>query len=111
MSEALMCQLDKEDARLIHEATKSRALALHGALMDRLETILNGEDDKSALTAIGLLLKIGGGLKTQSIKVQATFNQLMENATANAGPLGGLTQITASAVIDADEDTDSDTTE
>jgi len=104
MSEALMCQLDRDEARLIHETTKARALALHGAVMDRLATILHGEDDKAALTAAGLILKVGGGMKTQSIKVQATFNQLMENATANAGPLGALTQITASAVIDAEEE-------
>src|SRR5215510_1257959 len=109
MSEALV-PFDK--ARDIQEATKARALELHDAVMDRLTLILHGADDKTALTAAGLILKVGGGMKTQSIKVQATFNQLMENATVNAGPLASLTQITASAVIDAEEDDDDgDTTE
>jgi len=110
MNEALV-PFDKDNARQIQETTKARALALHDAVMDRLETILNGEDDKTALTAIGLILKVGGGMKTQSVRVQATFNQLMEGATVNAGPLASLTHITASAVIDAEDGDDSDTDE
>jgi len=107
MSEALV-PCGKEVARDIQETTKTRALSLHGAAMDRLAAILQGEDDKAALTAIGLILKIGGGMKTQSVKVQATFNQLIEGAPLQPGPLAGLTQITASAVIDAEEDGDFD---
>ena len=111
MSEALV-PYSRDEARDIQEATKARALSLHDAVMDRLETILHGDDDKTALTAAGLILKVGGGMKTQSVRVQATFNQLMEGATVNAGPLASLTQITASAVIDAEEDDDDgDTTE
>ena len=111
MSEALV-PYDKDVARQIQETTKARALALHGAVMDRLELILNRDDDKTALTAAGLILKVGGGMKAQSIKVQATFNQLMENAAASVpGPLAALTQITASAVIDAEDDDSSDTEE
>ena len=108
MTEALVPYLNKDEARDIQEATKARALGLHDAVMDRLESILNGEDDKTALTAIGLVLKVGGGMKTQSINVKATFNQLMEAAPMQAGPLASLTQITASAVIDAEEDGDDD---
>jgi hypothetical protein len=111
ISEALV-PYNKEVARDIQEATKARALDLHGEVMDKLASILRGKDDKAALTAAGLILKIGGGMKTQSVKVQATFNQLMEAAPLQAGPLAGLTQITASAVIDAEEDDDDgDTTE
>src|SRR5215510_10525265 len=111
MTEALV-PYSKDEARDIQEATKARALSLHNAVMDRLATILHGEDDKTALTAAGLILRIGGIDKKQSIKVQATFNQLMEGATVNAGPLASLMQITASAVIDAEEDDDDgDTTE
>jgi len=105
MTEALV---PYNTARDIQEATKARALELHGEVMDRLAAILRGEDDKTALTAAGLILKVGGGMKTQSIKVQATFNQLMEGAVVNAGPLASLTQITASAVIDANEEDDTD---
>jgi hypothetical protein len=111
MSQALV-PYDKEAARDIQETTKARALDLHGEVMDMLARVLRGEDDKAALTAAGLILKIGGGMKTQSVRVQATFNQLMEAAPLQAGPLAGLTQITASAVIDAEEDADDgDTTE
>jgi len=102
MTEALI-PYSKDEARDIQEATKARALSLHSAVMDRLETILHDKDDKNAMTAAGLILRIGGIDKKQSIKVQATFNQLMEGATVNAGPLASLTQITASAVIDAEE--------
>jgi len=105
MSKALI-PYDKEAVRDIQETTKARALDLHGEVMNRLERILYGPDDKAALTAAGLILKIGGGMKTQSVRVQATFNQLMEAAPLQAGPLAGLTQITASAVIDAEEDDD-----
>src|SRR5262245_9198784 len=111
MSEALV-PFDKDLARQIQETTKARALSLHGAVMDKLEQLLNSEDDRTALSSAGLILKVGGGMKTQSVRVQATFNQLMENATVNAGPLASLTHITASAVIDAEEDDDDgDTTE
>jgi len=101
--EALVPYLDRDKARDIQEATKARALSLHEAVMDRLASILHGENDKNAMTAAGLILRIGGIDKKQSIKVQATFNQLMEGASVNAGPLASLTQITASAVIDAED--------
>src|SRR5215475_417939 len=107
MPEALV-PYSRDEARDIQEATKARALSLHERVMDRLELIRNGADDKTALTAAGLILKVGGGMKTQSVRVQATFNQLMEGATVNAGPLASLTQITASAVIDAEEENESD---
>jgi len=107
MSESLVLY-NKDEARDIQEATKARALSLHSAVMDKLALILQGENDKTALTAAGLILKIGGGTKTQSVRVQATFNQLMEGATVNAGPLASLTQITASAVIDAEETEEED---
>src|SRR5262245_41859075 len=111
MSEAVV-PYSRDEARDIQEATKARALALHDEVMDKLAAILRGTDDKTALTAAGLILKVGGGMKTQSVRVQATFNQLMEGATVNAGPLASLTHITASAVIDAEEDDDDgDTTE
>ena len=108
MSEALV-PYSKDEVRDIQETTKARALALHEAVMDRLAVILHGADDKAALTAAGLILKVGGGMKTQSVRVQATFNQLMEGAAVNAGPLASLTHITASAVIDAEDGDDSDT--
>jgi len=110
MSEALIPQLDKDMVRLIQETTKARALALHGALMDRLETILNGEDDKTALTAAGLILKIGGSMKERTMKVHHTFDELMKQPAVEAGPLSGLTQIAEASVIDAEEDGD-DTSE
>src|SRR5262245_66496297 len=103
MSSEALVPYSRDEVRDIQEATKARALSLHNAVMDRLERILDGEDDKTALTAIGLILKVGGGMKTQSVRVQATFNQLMEGAAVNAGPLASLTQITASAVIDAED--------
>src|SRR5262245_28615110 len=108
MSSEALVPYSKDEARDIQEATKARALSLHNAVMDRLEKILYDKDDKTALTAAGLILKVGGGMKTQSVRVQATFNQLMEAAPLQAGPLASLTQITASAVIDAEEDGDFD---
>jgi hypothetical protein len=110
MSEALV-PYNREAARDIQETTKTRALDLYAEVMDRLASILRGENDKAALTAAGLIIKIGGGMKTQSVRVHATFNQLMEAAPSQAGPLAGLTQITASAVIDAEDDDDGDTIE
>lgn len=105
MSEALVPQFDKDMVRLIQETTKARALALHGALMDRLETILNGEDDKTALTAAGLILKIGGSMKPAPIQVRLSFDEMVKQS-GQAGPLSGLTQIAEASVIDAEEEDD-----
>jgi len=113
MTEALVPQLDKDMVRFIQETARARALAAHGDVLDRLITILNGEDDKTALTAAGLLLKLGGSMKAPTMKLQVSFDDLRKAAaTAPAGPLSGITQITESAVIEGDfDDGDGDTTE
>ncbi len=103
MTEALVPQLDKDIVRRIQETTQARALALHAALMDRLEKVLNGEDDKAALTAVGLILKIGAGPKERSLKIHHTFDDMMRQSTAQPGQLAGLTQIVEGAVIDAED--------
>jgi len=110
MNEALVPIPDKDIVQFIHDTTKARALEAHPAIMDRLITILHGEDDKTALTAAGILLKLGGSLKAPR-PIQVSFEELRKAAaTVPAGPLGGITQITESAVIEGDfDDGDSDT--
>jgi len=104
MTEALVPQLDREMVRLIHDTTKSRALALHGAVMDRLQQILYGADDKAAMTAAGLILKLGGSMKAPSVKVQVSFDDLMKQSAIEAGPLHGLTQIAEASIVDAEDE-------
>lgn len=119
MSEALAIN---DDAALFHDPdftkavqdrTKARArLAFHGRGLDRLIEIADGEDDKTALTAITLLGKLAGEFKAPK-PVVLSFDELIKRAAAvPAGPLSGITQITESAVIEGDvDDGDDDTTE
>jgi hypothetical protein len=70
----------------------------------------DGEDDKTAITAITLLGKLAGEFKPARV---LSFDELVKRAqTVNAGPLAGITQIREAEVIDADDDDDDgDTTE
>src|SRR5262245_63956140 len=98
MSEALVPLPDRDIVRLIHDTTRARALEAHGAVMDRLIAVLHGEDDKAAMTAAGMILKLGGSLKAPR-PIQVTFEELRKAAaTVEAGPLSGITRITESAV-------------
>ena len=110
MTEALV-PTSTDLARTVHETTKTRALEAHSAVMDRLISVLHGEDDKAALTAAGMILRIGGAMKAPAVKVNFTFNELQAQSALSAGPLAGITQIVESAVIDVDDDGDSDDNE
>ena len=102
MSEALV----PVDADLVYETTKARALEAHGAVMDRLISVLHGEDDKAALTAAGMLLKLGGTLKPAK-PVVVNFQTLINGAgNQSAGPLAGITQIREAEIIDGDDGDD-----
>ncbi len=108
-SEALTPRLDNDVVQLIQDRTKARALAAHDAVMDKLIAVLGGENDKAAMTAAALILKVGGSLKAPPVKVQHSFDDLIKAAlSAQAGPLSGLTQISASAVIDGELDDDNE---
>lgn len=99
----------KDTAAAIQEETKARALLAQPAIANMLIRIVNGKDDKDAMTAAGLLLKLSGNLKAPSVNVRLSFDQMMKAATTvEAGPLAGLTQIKESAVIDADMEDDAD---
>lgn len=101
---------DPEFTRAVQEWTRARAKAFfHGRGFDRLVEIADGEDDKAAMTAITLLGKVAGEFKPPR-PVMLSFEDLRKAAaTVSAGPLGGITQITESAIIDAEEETDDDT--
>lgn len=101
---------DPDFTRAVQERTKARArLAFHGRGLDRLIEIADGEDDKTALTAINLLGKLAGEFKAPK-PVVLSFDELLKKAAATAGPLSGITQITESAIIDAEDDDDGDDT-
>lgn len=106
--EAAAVLSDPEAAKRLQEITKWRArIAFHGRGIERLIRIANGDDDKLALNAIGTLGKLAGEFKAPR-PIQLNFDGLMKNATASPGPLSNLTQITESAVIDAEEDAGGD---
>lgn len=108
--EAAAILANPDEARRLQEVTKWRArIAFHGRGIERLISIANGEDDKQALSAITLLGKLAGEFKAPR-PIQVSFDDLMkQRATVEAGPLGGITQIRESAVIDVeDDDSDSD---
>lgn len=96
---------DPDYTRAVQEQTKRRAKAFfHGRGFDRLVEIANSEDDKTALSAITTIGKLAGEFKAPR-PVVMSFEELRKAAaTVPAGPLGGITQITESAVIDAEED-------
>ena len=100
---------DPDFTRVIQERTKRRAQAFfHGRGFDRLVDIADGEDDKSAMTAINLIGKLAGEFKAPR-PVVLCFEELRKAAqTVNAGPLGGITQIREAEVIDAEETEDAD---
>ena len=103
---------DPEFTKGIQDRTKRRAKAyFHGRGFDRLVQIAEGEDDKTALSAITTIGKLAGEFKAPKQSVVLNFNELMDKKQAiEAGPLGGITQIQA-AIIDAEDDGDTDTTE
>lgn len=95
----------KDAAQAIHETTKARALLAQAPIVTRLIKIVNGNDDKTALSAAALLLKLGGNLKGPSVQVKLSFDELMKSAAqTQTGPLGGITQIVEGAAIDVGED-------
>lgn len=100
---------DADFAKAIQERTKNRAKAFfHGRGFDRLVEIAQSEDDKTALSAITTIGKLAGEFKSPQ-PIQVSFDSLLKAAaTANAGPLSGITQITESSVIDADEEENDD---
>lgn len=100
---------DRGTTQAIHEETKARALLAQPAIANRLVRIINGADDKDAMAAAGILLKLSGGIKAPR-PIQLSFDELLKRAQAgSAGPLTGITQI-VEAVIDSTEDgDDSDT--
>jgi len=104
---------DSDYANAIQERTKARAKAFfHGRGFDRLLEIADSEDDKTALSAITTIGKLAGEFKAPR-PVVLSFEELRKAAASvSAGPLGGITQITESAVIEGDFDEDGgDTTE
>lgn len=100
---------DPDFTKAVQDRTRARArLAFHGRGLDRLIEIADGEDDKTALTAITLLGKLAGEFKAPKLTV-VTFDDLRKAAGGvPAGPLGGITQITESAIIDVEEEEDGD---
>jgi hypothetical protein len=104
---AVATALTSKDALdALHNLTKARALLAQGPIVNRLIKIANGDDDKAALTAAGLLLKVAGNIKPSSVNVTLSFDELIKSVPAQAGPLSGLTQIVESAAIDAEESDD-----
>jgi len=103
---------DPDFTKAVQERTKARArLAFHGRGLDRLIEIADGEDNKTALTAITLLGKLAGEFKAPKLTV-VTFDDLRKvAATVPAGPLSDITQIREAEAIDADDDDGDDTTE
>lgn len=100
---------DPDFTSAIQERTRARAKAFfHGRGFDRLVEIAEGEDDKMALSAITAIGKLAGEFKAPR-PVTLSFDELLKKAQAvPAGPLGGITQITESAVIDAEEEEEDD---
>jgi hypothetical protein len=94
----------KDALQAIHETTKARALLAQGPIINRLIRIANEGDDKEAMTAASLLLKLSGNIKGPSVNVTLSFDELMKGAAAQAGPLSSLTHIVESRAIDADDD-------
>lgn len=96
---------DPDFLKGLQETTKARArAAFHGYAVPRLIEIATRGDEKQAVGAITLLGKLAGEFKAPR-PIQVSFDELMKKAqTVPAGPLGGITQITESAVIDAEED-------
>ena len=108
--EAAALLSDPNAVRRMQEVTKWRArVAFHGRGIERLTIMADSPDDKVALSAITLLGKLAGEFKAPR-PIQVSFDDLMkQRATVEAGPLGGITQIRESAVIDVeDDDGDSD---
>ena len=106
--EAAAILSDPEAAKRIQEITKWRArIAFHGRGIERLIRIADGEDDKRAMSAIEILGKLAGEFKAPR-PIQFSFDELMKKAAASAGPLSGITQITESAVLDAEDEPDGD---
>ncbi len=98
---------DPDFTRAIQERTRNRArAAFHGRGLDRLIEMAEGEDDRTALSAITMLGKLAGEFKAPR-PVMLSFEELRKAAaTVPAGPLAGMTDIVESAVIDADEEDD-----
>src|SRR5262245_31445214 len=106
MSEALI-QTDEKRLAMRRHLTKMKAAdAFHGPGFDRLIGMLESDDERIVLAVMNFLGKISGDMRTTQSPVQVTFNQLIKNQSSD-GPLSKITQITESAVIDA-EDGDSD---
>lgn len=104
---------DPDFTRAIQDRTKNRAKAFfHGRGFDRLIEIANSDDDKTALSAITTIGKLAGEFKAPR-PVVLSYDELRKLAAGvSAGPLGGITQITESAIIEGDvDDGDSDTIE
>lgn len=102
-AEAVSILTDKDVSKALQDTTKARArLALHGRGIARLVSILATGDDKQALSALTLLGKLAGEFKAAP-QVHLSFDVLMQKAaTASAGPLAAITEITE-GVIDAEE--------
>lgn len=99
---------DPDFTRAVQERTRARAKAFfHGRGFDRLVEIANSEDDKTALSAITTIGKLAGEFKAPR-PVQVSFDELIKKAAQASGPLAGITQITESTVIDAEDGDDDD---
>lgn len=100
---------DPDFTRAIQERTKARALAaFHGKGVDKLIEIAEGDDNKTALSAITLLGKLAGEFKAPR-PVMLSFEELRRAAAAvPAGPLGGITQIREAEVVEGDVEDDDD---
>ena len=112
VSVQVAAQMLNEAQRDMQEVTKARArLAFHGTGIETLIGIAEDKSDKRCLSAIEMLGKLAGEFKAPR-PIQVSFDQLMkQHATVEAGPLGGITQIQESAVIDVENDDDGDTKE
>lgn len=95
---------DPDFAKAVQDRTKARAKAFfHGRGFDRLVEIAEGEDDKTALSAIATIGKLAGEFKAPK-PVQVNFNSLIKQAEAtSAGPLSGITQIREAEIIEEED--------
>ena len=101
----------KDVTQIIQAKTKARAMLAMDACMNRLVSMANSENDKTAQAAISLITKLSGTMKPQAVNIRLNFDELIKQAAqASAGPLSNITQIREAEVIDADDD-DDDTTE
>jgi hypothetical protein len=96
---------DADFAKAVQERTKNRAKAFfHGRGIERLIEIANGDNDKTAITAINTIGRLAGEFTKPPRPIHISFDDLRNQAaTVDAGPLAGITQIQA-PIIDVEDE-------